>query len=169
MIYLYNTLFQSLSFLSVFHQERDTTNKEATEHTVHSGYVAVITANILQSSTLRNIDGVTDYNEYLSFIVVTYLRSRLITTYTCITYQMLNRSNAIVATMLTRTVYPSGAPWATSGFNSCLCCSIICFLCSGCGPLLVFLSLFFWPLYFLSVRTNNDIQNITEKTKVRAT
>jgi hypothetical protein len=63
---------------------------------VPSGYVAVITSNILQSSTLRNIGGVTDYNEYPSFVVVTYPRSRLITTYTCITYQILNRSNTIV-------------------------------------------------------------------------
>ena len=48
------------------------------------------------------------------------------------------------------TVYLSGEPEFTPGFQRCSCYSIYSFMCMLCRSLFVLLSFFFWPLYCLS-------------------
>ena len=48
------------------------------------------------------------------------------------------------------TVYLSGEPKFTPGFQRCSCYSIYSFMCMLCRSFFVLLSFFFWPLYCLS-------------------
>jgi hypothetical protein len=65
--------------------------------------------------------------------------------------RVCNKNNTTGATSRTGTVFPSREPGLIP-FSTGSCCSVFYFLCSIlCLQLSVFLSLFFWPLYCLSV------------------
>ena len=92
-------------------------------------------------------------------------------------YRVCNQINATGVTSGTGTVYPSGAPEVTPGFQWGSCYSIFSFICMFCRSQFVLLYFFFWPLcclFFFDIRiliaplvsSNSSFLHVT-KDKVR--